>query len=108
MKVKTTAKLRELIRCPGVIQAAGVGDAAQALLVQSVGYPAVYMSGAYVNYTHGLPDGSLTLSEIVNRLRQICDRVELPVIADADDGFGGVLNIIRTVRDFEKAGGAAL
>lgn len=106
--MKTTTILRDLISRPAVIQAGGVGDAAQALLVESLGYPAVYMSGAYVNYTHGVPDGTLTLSEIVDRLRQICDRVRVPVIADADDGFGGILSIIRTVRDFEKAGAAAL
>ena len=106
--MKTTAQLRELMKRPGVIQGGGVGDAAQALLVESVGYPAVYMSGSYVNYTYGLPDGSLTLTEIVDRVRQICARVKIPVIADADEGFGGVLKIIRTVQDFENAGAAAL
>jgi len=106
--MKTTRKLRELIAVPGVIQAGGVGDAAQARLVEAVGYPAVYMSGSYVNYTYGVPDGTLTLSEIATRLGEIAQRVSVPVIADADEGFGDVLKIIRTVRDFERAGAAAI
>lgn len=106
--MKATKKLRELLKAPGVIQAGGVGDAGQARLVEAVGYPAVYMSGSYVNYTYGVPDGTLTLSEIAARLAEIADRVSIPVIADADEGFGGVLKIIRTVHEFEKAGAAAL
>ena len=106
--MKTTRKLRNLLQAPGVIQAGGVGDAAQARIVESVGYPAVYMSGSYVNYTYGVPDGTLTLSEIAARLGEIAQRVSIPVIADADEGFGDVLKLIRTVRDFERAGAAAL
>ena len=86
--MKTTEILRKLLNGPGVIQAGGVGDAGQALLVESVGYPAVYLSGSYVNQTFGLPDGTLTLSEIAARLGEIADRVKIPVIADADEGFG--------------------
>lgn len=106
--MKATRKLRELLKAPEVIQAGGVGDAAQALLVESVGYPAVYMSGSYVNYSYGLPDGTLTMSEIAARLGEIADRVQVPVIADADEGFGGVLSVMRTVHKFERAGAAAL
>lgn len=106
--MKTTEKLRQLLQNPGVIHAGGVGDAGQARLVQKVGYPAVYMSGSYVNHTRGFPDGTLTLNEIASRIAEITDRVDIPVIADADEGFGGVLKVMRTVRDFEKAGAAAL
>jgi len=106
--MKSTEKLRKLLAAPGLIQAGGVGDTGQALLVEAVGYPAVYMSGSYVNQTYGLPDGTLTLSEISSRLGEIADRVQAPIIADADEGFGGVLSIIRTVHKFEKAGAAAL
>lgn len=103
-----TKRFRQMLSRPGVILAGGVGDAGQARLVESVGYPAVYVSGAYVNHTRGYPDGILTLSEISERLREITDRVSIPVIADADDGYGGIVHIVRTVRDFERAGVAAL
>jgi 2-methylisocitrate lyase-like PEP mutase family enzyme len=102
------ARLRALLASPGVLQAGGVGDAGQALLVQQVGYPAVYVSGAYVNHTRGFPDGTLTLSEIADRVREVAERVAVPVIADADEGFGGTLMIVRTVREFERGGAAAL
>jgi len=106
--LKATQKLRQLLARQGVIQAGGVADAGQARLVERVGYPAVYVSGSYVNHTRGLPDGSLTLSEIAQRLSEITDRTSLPVIADADEGFGGILKIDRTVRMFERAGVAGL
>lgn len=106
--MKMTTALRQLIASPGVIQAAGVGDAGQARLVQAVGFPVVYMSGSYVNHTRGVPDGTLTLNEIATRVGEIADRITVPLIADGDEGFGGVLKIIRTVHDFERAGAAAL
>jgi len=90
------------------ILAAGVGDAGQARLVERVGYPAVYVSGSYVNHTRGYPDGTLTLSEIAQRIAEVAERVSIPVIADADEGFGGVLKVARTVREFESAGAAGM
>lgn len=102
------ANLRKLIKAKGVIQAGGVGDAGQARLVQKVGYPAAYLSGAYVNHTRGYPDGILTLSEIAERVREITDRIDIPLIADGDEGFGGPLKINRTIREFERAGAAGL
>lgn len=106
---KPTKKLRELLAAAGsAVQAGGVADAGQARLVEQVGFPAVYISGSYVNHTHGYPDGSLTLSEIVTRVAQITDRINVPVIADADEGFGGTLKIARTIHELERAGAAAL
>ena len=93
---KTTTRLRELIKAPGALQAAGVGDAGQARMVEAVGFKLVYMSGSYVNHTRGFPDGTLTLSEIATRVGEIAARVSIPLIADGDEGFGGVLKIIRT------------
>ena len=101
-------RLREMMAAPGVIQAAGVADAANALIVQSVGYPALYISGSFVNFTHGLPDGGLTMMEIAARVREIADRIDIPVIADADEGFGGVAQLVRTVHEFELAGASAI
>jgi 2-methylisocitrate lyase-like PEP mutase family enzyme len=106
--MKTTSILRKRLAAPGVVQAGGVGDAGQGRLVEKVGYPAVYVSGAYVNHTRGYPDGTLTLSEIAERVREVADRVGVPVIADADEGFGGTIKIARTMREFERAGAAAL
>ncbi len=97
-----------MLQSTGVIQAGGVGDAANALIVESVGYPAVYVSGSFVNYTHGLPDGTLTMTEIAARVAEIAARVNVPVIADGDEGFGGILQLIRTVEEFERAGAAAI
>lgn len=108
VEIDTKRRLRELLDAPGVIQAGGVGDAANALIVQAVGYPAVYVSGSFVNYTRGFPDGTLTMSEIAARVAEIASRVNVPVIADADEGFGGILHLIRTVREFERAGAAAI
>ncbi|MES3001453.1 MAG: isocitrate lyase/PEP mutase family protein [Pseudomonadota bacterium] len=101
-------QFRELIARPGVLQAGGVGDTGQGRLVEKVGYPVAYLSGAYVNHTRGYPDGMLTLSEIAERVREITDRIDIPLIADGDEGFGGVLKITRTVREFERAGAAAV
>ncbi|MCG3770972.1 MAG: 2-methylisocitrate lyase [Nitrosomonadaceae bacterium] len=106
--MKTTSMLRQMIAKPGVTQAAGVGDAGQARLVEAVGFPVVYMSGSYVNHTRGVPDGTLTLNEIATRVGEISDRITVPLIADGDEGFGGVLKIVRTIHDFERAGAAAL
>jgi 2-methylisocitrate lyase-like PEP mutase family enzyme len=101
-------KLRDWLVGTKVLQVAGVGDAGQARLVQEAGFPAVYISGAYVNHTRGYPDGVLTLSEIASRVREVAERVTIPVIADADEGFGGTLKIVRTVHEFERAGAAAI
>jgi len=100
--------LREMIAQDGVIQAAGAGDAGQALVVQDVGFPAVYVSGAWVNHTHGFSDGTVTLVEMAARIREISGRVSVPVIADADEGFGDRRQLVRTVREYERAGAAAL
>lgn len=101
-------KLRELMKAPGVLQCGGVADAGQGRLVQKVGYPVVYMSGAYVNHARGYPDGTLTLSEIAERAREIAERIDIPLIADGDEGFGGILKIIRTIQEFERGGVAGV
>ncbi|GAA4323950.1 oxaloacetate decarboxylase [Pigmentiphaga soli] len=101
-------KLRQLLAQDGVLQAGGVADAGQARLVQKVGYPVAYLSGAYVNHTRGYPDGVLTLPEIAQRVQEITDRIDIPLIADGDEGFGDALKIQRTIRDFERAGAAGL
>src|SRR5690625_3317825 len=90
--------------------APGVYDALTALIAQQAGHEAVYLSGGAVAYTRfGRSDvGLTTASEAADVLAQITDRVDVPVIVDADTGFGNALNVQRTVRSFERAGAAMI
>jgi len=100
--------LRAHLRAAQPIMAGGVGDAGQARLVEQVGYPAVYLSGSYVNNTRGYTDGTLTMTEMAQRVREVAERISIPLIADADEGFGGPLKIVRTIREYERAGASGL
>jgi 2,3-dimethylmalate lyase len=108
--MKTTTKLRQLIREPGIIVAPGAYDCLTARLIERAGFPAVYMTGAGTALTRlGKPDlGFATLSEMVANAAAMASTVSIPLIADADTGYGGALNVYRTVREYEKAGVAAL
>jgi 2-methylisocitrate lyase-like PEP mutase family enzyme len=89
--------------------APGVFDGLSARLAEQAGFPAVYASGGAIARSGGIPDlGLLSLSEIVARLEMIVDAVAVPVIADADTGYGNALNVQRAVRAFERTGVAAL
>ncbi len=105
-----TTKLRQLINREEILIAPGVYDPYLAKLVQSAGFEAVYMTGAGVSHTGlGMPDlGLTTFSEMVDRAGRIADAVEIPVFADADTGYGNALNVIRTVKAYERAGVAGL
>ncbi len=94
----------------GIIVAPGVYDALSAKLVQHMGFEALYATGAGVAASLlGEPDvGLVTMSEQVAQVRNIVNAVEIPVISDADTGYGGIINVARTVREFEKAGVAAI
>lgn len=107
--MKTTTQLRKLLAQPGAIAVPGAGHAGHAKLIEEAGFPAVYMSGSFVSFTYGLPDvGLLTLTEMAQQAKLFADRVSIPVIADADDGYGSALTVMRTVREYEKGGVAAL
>jgi carboxyvinyl-carboxyphosphonate phosphorylmutase len=108
--MKTTTKLRQLLRSPGIIVAPGAYDCLTAKLIEGEGFPAVYMTGAGTALTRlGKPDlGFATLSEMVANAAVIASTISIPLIADADTGYGGALNVYRTVREYEKAGVAAL
>ncbi|WP_136659126.1 isocitrate lyase/phosphoenolpyruvate mutase family protein [Nitratireductor sp. XY-223] len=95
---------------PNILIAPGVYDALTAALATEAGFEALYLSGAAVAYTRlGRPDIGLTsVSEVAETMALIRDRVELPVIIDADTGFGNALNAQRTMRLFERAGANAL
>ncbi|WP_371379049.1 oxaloacetate decarboxylase [Sporomusa aerivorans] len=103
-------KLRELLKVPGIIRAPGAGDPWTARLIEMAGFPAVYMSGAITSHTViGRPDiGLLTMTEMALQAKNISNAVDIPVIADGDNGHGGVLNVIRMVEEYERAGVAAI
>lgn len=109
MKPSTSVRLRELLAHQVI--APGCYDALSAALIEQSGFAAAYLSGASIAYTKlGRPDiGLVCASEVADTIAHICDRVpSLPLIADADTGFGNALNVQRTVQMFERAGAAAL
>ncbi len=101
--------LRRAIR-DGCVVMPGAFNAATARLVERVGFPAVYVSGAgLANATAGVPDiGLLTLTEVAQLAGYIANAVRIPALGDADTGFGGPQNVARAVREFERAGLAGL
>lgn len=102
--------LAQRLRDSRILLAPGVFDALSALVAERTGAEAVYLSGASIAYTRlGRPDiGLVSVSEVAATLGQICDRVAVPVIVDADTGFGNAINTGRTVREFERQGAAAI
>ena len=107
---KVTTKLRKLLAGPGCVVAPGVADGLAARLVKLAGFDAVYMTGFGTSITRlGMPDvGLLTATEMVDTASRIVDASELPVVADADTGYGNPINTRRTIRDYEKAGVAGV
>ena len=108
--MRNTTKFRQLLREPGIIMAPGAYDCITAKLIETAGFPAVYMTGAGTSVARlGYPDLALaTMTEMLDNAGSIADAVDVPVIADADTGYGGVLNVRRTVRQYERSGVAAL
>lgn len=103
------SKLRTALREPGMVIAPGAYDGLTAMLVAQAGFPAVYMTGAGTSVPHGYPDfGLLTATEMVANAARMARAVDIPVIADADTGYGNELNVVRTVRDYEQAGVAGI
>ncbi len=102
--------LRNLLAGNAAVLAPGAYDALSALLVEQAGFPAVYVSGASIAYTQlGRPDiGLVSASEVVNAVARMRDRVAIPLIVDADTGFGNALNVQRTVAMLEGAGANAI
>jgi 2-methylisocitrate lyase-like PEP mutase family enzyme len=102
-------KLRSALAAGRLLTAPGVYDMISAKIADGMGFEALYMTGYGVSATLGLPDAGLaTYTEMVGRVAQICQAAAAPVICDADTGFGGLLNLERTVRGYEAAGAAAL
>jgi carboxyvinyl-carboxyphosphonate phosphorylmutase len=103
-------RLREMLSGPEPVLAPGAYDALTARLIVEAGFEAVYMTGFGTAAAFlGRPDiGLLSFSEMVDNARRIAQAVELPVIADADDGYGNPINVVRTVREYEAAGVSAI
>ena len=108
--MRATTRLRQLLNAPGIIVAPGAYDGFSARLIEAAGFRCVYMTGAGTAASHlGQPDlGLATLTEMANHAGHLASCVSLPVVADADTGYGNVLNVVRTVREYEKAGVAGL
>jgi 2-methylisocitrate lyase-like PEP mutase family enzyme len=102
--------LQQRLQQPQVLLAPGVYDPLTALIAEQAGFEALYLSGASIAYTRlGRSDiGLTTATEVADTLARITERVNIPVIVDADTGFGNALNTMRTVRAFEQAGAAML
>jgi 2-methylisocitrate lyase-like PEP mutase family enzyme len=93
-----------------ILLAPGIYDALSGLIAEQAGARAVYLSGASIAYTRfGRSDvGLVSASEVYDTLAAVTDRIQIPVIVDADTGFGNALNVQRTIRNFERAGAAAI
>jgi 2-methylisocitrate lyase-like PEP mutase family enzyme len=103
------SRFRELLRRDGMITAPGAYDGLTARLIEQAGFAAVYMTGAGTAASLGYPDfGLVTMSEMVANARRIAAAVTVPVIADADTGYGSELNVVRTVREYEMSGVAGI
>src|SRR5215470_3939703 len=98
--VKATTRLRRLIEGDDVVVSPGVYDGLSARLAARAGFRALYATGGGIARAMGYPDlGLLSLREIVERLANIVEQAELPIIADADTGYGNALNVRRAVRE---------
>ena len=103
------AKLRQLLGSDEMIVAPFIMNALHAKIAESVGFDAVYMTGAGTSAERGFPDvGFLTMTEMVANAKYIANAVDIPVICDADTGYGNPLNVQRTVREYESAGVSAI
>lgn len=104
--MKKTTALKTMITQPEIVLLPGAYDAFLARCVQQAGFKAVYMTGAGVSHSRlGTPDlGLLSFSEMVDQAWRIADAVDLPVLADADTGYGNSGNVTRTIKAYEKAG----
>ena len=107
---RPTTRFRKLLSQPEIIVAPGAYDCLTAKIIEQAGFPAVYMTGAGTSVARlGQPDLALaTMTEMLANAQAIADAVDVPVIADADTGYGGVLNVGRTVRLYERTGVAAI
>jgi 2-methylisocitrate lyase-like PEP mutase family enzyme len=102
-------RLRKLLSSPQMVVAPFIYDCLQARIAQRAGFNAIYMTGFGTAAARGFPDlGLVTMSEMIDNVRAIARSVEVPVVCDADTGYGEAINVQRTIREYEDAGAAAL
>jgi 2-methylisocitrate lyase-like PEP mutase family enzyme len=107
--MKATTKLRSLLNQPDMVVAPGAYDGITARMVEQAGFSAVYMTGAGTSMARGFPDfGLLSMSEMVENAATMACSVDLPLISDADTGYGNELNVTRMLREFEGRGVAGI
>ena len=101
--------LKKLLLRDKLLVAPGCFDGLSARLVEEAGFEAAYLSGGAVARSMGIPDiGLVTMSEAIERAAQVVSAIKIPIIADADTGYGNAVNLVRTVREFERIGVAAI
>jgi 2-methylisocitrate lyase-like PEP mutase family enzyme len=109
MPIRPANMFRALLSGPGLLIAPGAYDALTARLIEQAGFPLVYMTGAGTAAARGFPDyGLVTLTEMAETAGVLARSVAIPVLADADTGYGNELNVTRTVREFESRGVAGI
>ena len=108
--MKPTRSLKEIVARRAAVQVPGAANALFARVVEELGFEAVYVTGAGIANMHlGAPDiGLTTLTEVGDTVRAIADTVTLPLIVDADTGFGNAVNLVRTIRVLERSGAAGI
>ena len=98
-------RLRELIQAPEILVLPGAWDGLSAMLIEQAGFRGVYVTGGGIARSTGVPDiGLITLNEQVAHVKMICEVVAVPVLADADTGYGNAINLMRAVREMEAVG----
>src|SRR5215471_13781912 len=108
--MKPTSQFRQLLAAPGVIRSLGAHGVFTARLIEAAGLETVFLCGFGTSASLlGLPDvGFITLTEMTDAVRRMALRVSIPVVADGDTGHGDLHNVVRTVREFERAGAAGV
>ncbi len=107
--MNTTTQLRQMLDSGPMVVAPFILNALHAKIAESVGFDAVYMTGAGTAAERGFPDvGLLTMTEMVANAKYIAGAVDIPVVCDADTGYGNMVNVQRTVREYEAAGVAGI
>src|SRR5918997_27472 len=103
------ARFRELLKAPGILQMPGTHNGHAALQARDAGFSALYLSGAAMSASMGLPDlGIITVDDVSFFIRQVARSSGLPVLVDGDTGYGEALNVMHMVRVFEDAGAGAV
>jgi 2-methylisocitrate lyase-like PEP mutase family enzyme len=102
-------RLRDALHATDIVAAPGAGDPITARLLELAGFPAVHVSGSVAHRMSGYSDaGILTMHEMLERIIAMDAVSDIPLISDADTGFGGAVNVVRTVKEYERAGASAI